>query len=138
MACLLTCTFFSMYRVLLCEPNAAIATAVRVVLEQNAFAVDVIHESNEMRSRDLSIYAALVIDVHREPRRGFDTIEWLYRDRSDLLPRVVIITADDPDAVREAFDTSGVCEVVIKPVNANDILRAVQECLEKSPEFALQ
>ncbi|HEX2834056.1 MAG TPA: response regulator [Thermoanaerobaculia bacterium] len=126
-----------MYRVLLSEPNAAVATAVRVVLEQKSFAVDVVADLAEIRSRNLSPYAALVIDVHREPRHGLDLVEWIYRERAELLPRVIVITGDDADAIREALATTGVCDVVIKPVNATEILRAVIECLENSPEFAV-
>jgi DNA-binding response OmpR family regulator len=127
-----------MYRVLLSEPSAAVATVIRVVLEQNAFAVDIVPEANNIRKRDLSVYAALVIDVHREPLRGLDVIDWLHRERSELMPRVIIITGDDPTAIRSALKMAGVCEVVVKPVSASEILRAVIECLEKSPEFALQ
>jgi DNA-binding response OmpR family regulator len=127
-----------MYRVLLSEPNAAVATAIRVVLEQNSFAVDVVSHANDIRTRDLTRYAALIVDVHREGRRGLDVIEWLTFEHSDLIPRVVIITGDDAHAIRGALETIGVCEVVVKPINAADILRAVIECLEKSPEFAVQ
>ncbi len=126
-----------MYRVLLSEPNATVATAVRVVLEQNHFAVDVTHEANDIYSLDLTRYAALVIDVHREPRHGLDVVKWIHREHSDLMPRVIVITGDDPNAIREALHVSGICDLVIKPVNANEIVRAVQECLEKSPEFAV-
>jgi DNA-binding response OmpR family regulator len=126
-----------MYQVLLSEPSAAVATAIRVVLEQNTFAVDVVPEADDIRKRELSKYAALVIDVHREPRRGLDVIEWIHREHSELMPRVIIITGDDPTAIRGALKTAGVCEVVVKPVSASEILRAVIECLEKSPEFAI-
>lgn len=126
-----------MHRVLLSEPSAAIATAIRVVLEHDDFAVDVVAEANEVRARDLSPYAAIVIDVHREQHHGLEVIEWLYRTRSDLMGRVVVITGDDPAAVREALHTAGVCDVVVKPVSASEILRAVLDCLEKNPAFTV-
>lgn len=126
-----------MYRVLVNEPNAAIATAIRVVLEQNGFAVDIISEADDLRARDLESYAAIVIDAHREGRRGLDIIEWVHRTKGELLARVVVITGDDPEAIRAALRSQEVCEVVIKPVTIPEILRAVQECLEKNPAMAL-
>ncbi|HEX7831580.1 MAG TPA: hypothetical protein VF787_18135 [Thermoanaerobaculia bacterium] len=108
------------------------------MLEQNSFAVDLVSDVNDIRTRDLTKYATLVVDVHREGRRGLDLIEWLMIEHAYFMPRVVIITGDDPNAIRGALETIGVCEVVIKPVNATEILRAVIECLEKSPEFAVQ
>jgi DNA-binding response OmpR family regulator len=127
-----------MHRVLLVEANPAIATAVRAVLEHHAFAVDVVSDEAEIRRTELSAYAVVIIDVHREPRRGLDDLEWLFRNHSWLMPRVVVITADDSDAIRDALGESGICEVVVKPVSPPEILRAVLECLEKSPTFSVQ
>lgn len=119
------------------EPNAAIATALRVVLEENGYAVDVISDPEELRARDLSVYGALVVDVHRAPRTGLDEIEWLYRTRSDLRGRIVVITGDDVNAIQEALETAGVCNIVVKPVSVTEIVRAVQECVERNPELAV-
>lgn len=126
-----------MDRVLLNEPDAAVATAIRVVLEQNGFAVDLIEDPEEIRTRVLSDYAALVIDVHREKGAGLDAIRWLHHTQPDVLTRVVAITGDDAEAIRELLHHEEVCEVVIKPVSVPEILRAVEECLERNLEFAV-
>ena len=127
-----------MYRVLLSEPDAAVAIAIRVVLEQNEFAVDLIADAADIRMHDFEAYAAIVIDVHRQRKGGLDAIRRIHRSQPDVLLRVVAITGDDAAAIRELLRTHEVCELVIKPVRAPDIVRAVRECLEKRPAFALQ
>lgn len=127
-----------MNRVLLNEPDAAVATAIRVLLEQSDFAVDLIADAEDIRAIDLERYAAIVIDVHRERKSGLAAIRWIHRSKPDALLRVVAITGDDPEAIRELLRTQEVCDIVIKPVSAPEIVRAVQECLERNPAFALQ
>jgi DNA-binding response OmpR family regulator len=126
-----------MVRVLLNEPDAAIATAIRVGLEQHGFSVDSVADLEEMRARDFAHYAAVVIDVHRQRGGGLDLIRWIHRSQPDVLLRVIAITADDAEEILELLRTQEICDLVIKPVSLPEIVRAVQECLEKNPQFAL-
>lgn len=123
------------YRLLLIEPAETIAAPVRALLEQNRFIVDHIATTTEARARDLSVYAALVVDVKPD---DLHFVEWLYRVHSHLTGRVVVISTDDAPQLEKQLTELGVCDVVPKPVNAQEILRAVFECLEESPEWAVQ
>jgi DNA-binding response OmpR family regulator len=128
-----------MNRVLLYEPSAAVASAIRSVLEENGFAVETVAEPSDLKARgDIRKFAAIVVDVHRDEKHGLEAVGWIARSHASLMPRVVVITADEPEAIREALHQTGVCEVVVKPVSAPEILRAVIECMERSPEYSVQ
>lgn len=126
------------YRLLLIEPSASIAAPIRALLEQNDLAVDVVEGPGDARSRDLTAYAILVVDVRRDDRDGLSFVQWLHREHSHLVGRVVVISADDSEALQQDLVALDVCDVVPKPVNAEEILRAVFECLEKTPAYAVQ
>ena len=123
------------YRLLLIEPSASIAAPIRGLLEQNRFLVDVVENIADARTRDLAGYAALIVDVRRD---DLQFVQWLHQNHSHLVGRVVVISADDHAMLVSELEHLGVCDVVPKPVNAEEILRAVFECLELSPDFAVQ
>ena len=127
-----------MLRLLLIEPSATVAIPIQALLEQNQFTVDVIETIAEARACDLTRYALLVIDVHRDNREALDFVQWLHRKESHLLGRVVVMSAGDADALTRELDALGVCDVVPKPINAEEIVRAVFECLEKNPIQSVQ
>ena len=123
------------YQLLLIEPSKTIAAPIRALLEQNQFLVDVIEDIADARARDLSGYAALIVDVRQD---DLQFVQWLHQNHSHLIGRVVVISADDHAMLVRELEQLGVCDVVPKPVNAEEILRAVFECLELSPGFAVQ
>lgn len=120
-----------MHRLLLIEPSETTAIPIRALLEQNGFTVDVVHGIAE--ARELSSYALLVVDVRRGDHDGLRFVQRLHREKSHLVGRIVVISADDGDALAEELSAVDVCDIVPKPVNAEEILRAVFECLEKNP-----
>lgn len=126
------------YRLLLVEPSASVAAPIRGLLEQNHFLVDVAESVSEARSRDLDSAALLIVDVRRDDREGLSFVQWLHREESHLVGRVVVISADDSETLQRDLEALGVCDVIPKPVNAEEILRAVYECLEKNPALAVQ
>ncbi|HEX2123945.1 MAG TPA: hypothetical protein VHL59_20130 [Thermoanaerobaculia bacterium] len=123
------------YRLLLIEPSPTVAAPIRALLEQNRFAVDHMATTAEARTRDLSVYAALIVDVKPD---DLLFVQWLHRVHSHLTGRVIAIAADDGDGLQKQLTDLGVCDLVPKPVNAQEILRAVFDCLEESPEWAVQ
>lgn len=124
-----------LYRLLLVEPSETTAVPIRALLEQNAFVVDRIDSTSEARTRDLSGYAAIIVDVKRD---DLEFVQWLHQTQSHLTGRVVVISADDHQALAEELEHLDVCDIVPKPINAQEILRAVFECLEMNPEFSVQ
>jgi DNA-binding response OmpR family regulator len=123
---------------LLVEPVATTAAPIRAFLEENDFLVDVVSSTREARGSEMKPYAVIIVDVRRDDREGLLFVQWLHKEHSFLVGRVVVISADDADALAGDLTELGVCNVVPKPVNAQEILRAVLECLEKSPAFSVQ
>jgi DNA-binding response OmpR family regulator len=126
------------YRLLLIEPSATTAAPIRALLEHNQYQVEVVSTIAEARARDLTRFAVLIVDVRREDRDGLVFVQWLHQVHSHLAGRVVVISADDSKALEQDLTALGVCDVVPKPVNAEEILRAVMECLGKNPALAVQ
>jgi DNA-binding response OmpR family regulator len=123
------------HSLLLIEPSESTATPIRALLEQNDFLVDVVHSVAE--ARDLSKYALLVVDMRRGDHEGMQFVQRLHREESHLVGRIVVISADDGHLLEQELHALDVCDVVPKPVNAEEILRAVFECLEKNPAGAV-
>lgn len=126
------------HRLLLIEPSATTAAPIRAFLEQHDFLVDVINTTSGAREHDLTPYAVIIVDVAHDDRDSLVFVQWLHQVHSHLVGRVVVVSADDADLLGGDLSELGVCDIVPKPVNAQEILRAVLDCLEKSPKFAVQ
>ncbi len=127
-----------MHRLLLIEPTASTAAPIAAFLAEHDFLVDVVATTAEARDYDFARYAVLIVDLKREEREGLLFVQWLHQVHSQLVGRVVVISADDADALAADLSELDVCDVVPKPINAQEILRAVLECLEKSPAYSVQ
>jgi CheY-like chemotaxis protein len=46
--------------------------------------------------------------------------------------RLVVISADAADRIQTELAATGICDIVPKPVCAEDILAAVEQCLDNS------
>ena len=127
-----------MSRVLVVEAAESIAKPLCALLEQHKFTVDRVERSTEASALDLTKYAALVIDLRLEDRDALALLERLHRDKSHLVGRVVVMTSSVAEEIVAALEAIGVCDVVPKPLNAEEIVRAVLDCLEHSPSFSVQ
>ena len=121
------------YRLLLVESNETAAAPVRALLQQQGFEVDLSPSTSHARSLDLSAYALLIVDIHRSDPEGLAFVQWLYGVHSQLTGRVVVISADESEALARELTSMDVCDVVPKPVDAEEILQAVFDCLEIRP-----
>lgn len=125
-----------MVRLLLIEPSDTVAAPIRALLEQNDYLVEVLPTVAEARGGDLTRFALLVVDVRRADQEGLEFVQWLHREESHLVGRVVVISADE--GVEDELIALGVCDLLPKPVNAQEILRAIFECLQKNPVLSVQ
>jgi DNA-binding response OmpR family regulator len=127
-----------MSRVLVVEAAESVAKPLCALLEQHDFVVDLAPESTEAAALDLSVYAALVIDLDLGDAGALALLERLHREQSHLVGRVVVMTSSAAEEIVVALEAIGVCDVVPKPLNAEEIVRAVLDCLEHSPSFSVQ
>lgn len=123
----------SVPRLLLIEPSDTTAAPIRALLEQNGFRVDPVSNIHEARARDLAPYGVIIVDIHRRDRDALLFVQWLHQQHSHLIGRVVVVSADSSEELAQELDSLGVCDIVPKPVDAEEILRAVLECLELTP-----
>lgn len=118
--------------VLLVEPAETVRTTVSAFLEAHLFHVEAAHDDGEA-IRMLDGFAAVVVNVNLQTNFGFELLEHISRNLPALLSRVVVITSDETGAVAAALSRIGFCEIVPKPIRAEEILAAVQECLQMTP-----
>jgi DNA-binding response OmpR family regulator len=127
-----------MSRVLVVETAETIAKPLCALLEQHDFTVDLVADSAQAAALDLTVYAALVVDLKLGDADVLALLERLHREQSHLVGRVVVMTSAVAEEVVAALEAIGVCGVVPKPLNAEEIVRAVLDCLEHSPSFSVQ
>ena len=118
--------------ILLVEPSESIRTTISSFLEAHGFRVECAQTDAEAITM-LNGYAAIVVNVVLARGLGLSLLEHIARDRPAFTPRVVVITSDDIQSVNESLQRVGICEIVPKPVRAEEILAAVRECLQTSP-----
>ena len=122
-----------MHKILVVEPSETIATTLRAVLEEHELAVDVLSHAKEVEVERLAAYEVIVLDVHRQNAAALKLLDRINREGANLVTRIVVMSADDSDAIVREFDLLGICGIVPKPVDAEEIVRAVFECLGKEP-----
>lgn len=115
-------------RVLVADDNEATCTLIRALL-QNEFVIDVVSDGNEavelLRNRH---YDAILLDLLMPIADGYAVLDFLSRERPDLLRRVIVVTASL--SAREmqrarAYDT---CAIVAKPFEVDELLNVVRRC----------
>lgn len=124
--------------ILMIEPSDSVAAAVSALLAQHQLTVERLTTFAEVGKRDLDRYGVIVVDVRVEDREGVSFLESIYRKQSHLTDRIVVVSADGEPEVREVLEQVDVCGIVPKPVNADEIVRAVLECLEPNPVLSVQ
>lgn len=125
-------------RILLIEESAAIAAPIQALLEQNDFRVDLLADVAEAMGFIDQQYAIVIVDLKLRNAAGFTFMQWLFTTRGHLLPRVIVISADESAPLVARLGEIGICDLVPKPVHAEAILRAIWECLEKAPTYSVQ
>jgi CheY-like chemotaxis protein len=71
----------------------------------------------------------LVLDLELPRLNGFELLRKLRGDRKIGQTPVIVVTADDSEATADAVLYEGANDLVIKPVDAGDLIARVQEAL---------
>jgi DNA-binding NtrC family response regulator len=124
--------------ILMIEPSDSVAAAVTALLEQHELTVERLTTISEVRTRDLDRYGVIVVDVRVEDGEAVSFLESVYRHQSHLTSRIVVVSVDGEPELRIVLEAVDICDIVPKPVNADDIVRAVLECLEPNPVMSVQ
>ncbi|MCU1349731.1 MAG: response regulator [Acidobacteria bacterium] len=124
-------------RILLIEESVAIAAPIKALLEQNDFRVDLASDCTEVMETVDQSYAIIIVDLKLSSDSGFTFVQWLHTTRGHLLARVIVISGDEHGSVAKRLAEIGICDLLPKPVDAEEILRTIWECLEKAPTYSL-
>jgi len=101
-------------RILVVEDDRKVASFIQVGLEQEAYAVDVLHEGTSAGDQAGSIdYDAVVLDLMLPGRSGFQILRDIRARKADL--PVLILTAKDSLDDRVTGLDSGADDYMVKP-----------------------
>lgn len=125
-------------RILLVEAQESVAVPIRALLESNGFRVQIAGDPAEAMTMAEQPFAALIVDLRTDDQPSYTFIEWLKATRAHLLARLIVMSGDEHLPIVAKLEGLGVCGVVPKPVDAEAVLRAVYDCLEKTPTYAVQ
>lgn len=121
-------------RVLFVSDHPEVAIAVGAALRTQDFDVQRAANKREAAVRlESSDYDVFIIDLNlADAEGGLAFLHHLKTSAEHLLPRVVVISTDAAERISDELHAIGVCDIVPKPVRAEEILAAVEECLDKS------
>ncbi|HUO84629.1 MAG TPA: response regulator [Thermoanaerobaculia bacterium] len=120
--------------VLLVDDSEETCTLIRAVLRHD-FSVEICSTGLEaienLRTRR---YAAILLDLKMPDGNGFDVLDYLRDHAQELLPRVIIVTAVLGTAPLERARAYGICGIVGKPFDVEELLETVTRCADSGPE----
>lgn len=118
--------------VLLADDNDATCALVSAILQRD-FVIDVATDGLEtvekLRVRD---YSAVLLDLRMPHIDGIGVLEFLRDERSDLLPRVLVLTASLTKPELERVHEFPIAGIIAKPFEVETLLGAVRQCASGS------
>jgi DNA-binding NtrC family response regulator len=119
-------------RILLITPTQDLGPAIGSMLERHQYEVSRADDHRRAAERlGIDHFDVLIVEVKATAEdAGLHFLRHVNSAVPHLLPRVVVISSDASASVRNELDGIGVCDVVLKPVHEEEILKAVQECLD--------
>lgn len=122
-------------RVLIAEDEISIAKALKVVLERNKYAVDMVHNGNDALDYILhSCYDALILDIMMPGRDG---ISVLREARQQGVPTpALFLTAKGEIEDRVAGLDAGADDYLPKPFATSEFLARVRALCRRSGNYA--
>jgi len=122
-------------KILFLATTPEVSRAIGAMLETNDFHVTRSDEPSHAASRlAAEHFDLLVVEVKASPDdEGLRFLRHVSGTAPHLGPRIVAISGDPTHHVRRELDAIGICEIVLKPVHEDEILAAVNECLDRTP-----
>lgn len=122
-------------RILIAEDEATIARALKVMLERNKYAVDVVHNGNDALDYMKAVsYDALVLDIMMP---GLDGIAALKQARAaGVTTPALFLTAKAEISDRVAGLDAGADDYLPKPFAASEFLARVRALTRRSSAYA--
>jgi DNA-binding response OmpR family regulator len=115
-------------RVLVVEDDPATREALRNVLENEGYDVDLaVDGERALTHLDERAYDSVILDIALPKLSGTDVMEYIANTAPRVLASVVVVTGLDVSEIRKLFPT--ICETLSKPVIPTRLLESVRRCL---------
>ena len=122
-------------RILIAEDEVTIARALKVMLEKNKYAVDMVHSGNDALDYiQATAYDALVLDIMMPGKDGIEVLKAV-RAKGNTTP-ALFLTAKAEVADRVAGLDAGVDDYLPKPFAASEFLARVRALTRRSSSYA--
>jgi CheY-like chemotaxis protein len=119
-------------RILLADDDASIRRLLEAVLRKEGYEVEsVINGSQAVDKLRSETYSLVLLDLMMPVMNGFEVLYMLDRDERLRAVHVVILSAASPREI-EAAGGVFVCQVLQKPFEVDDLIRAVHRCVDRS------
>ena len=114
---------------LLVDDNEATRTLM-VALLQREFQVESATDGNEaIEKLRTNQYAGILLDLRMPQQDGFGVLEFLKANNPDRLRTVLVVTAVLTRNEMERAKSFGICGIITKPFDVEELLGAVKECV---------
>jgi CheY-like chemotaxis protein len=115
--------------VLLIDDNEATRTLIVALLRRD-FRVDSATDGMEaIEKLRTNQYASILLDLRMPQQDGFGVLEFLQNNSPDRLRTVLVVTAVLTKSEIERAKAFGVCGIITKPFDVDELLGAVKECV---------
>jgi CheY-like chemotaxis protein len=115
--------------VLLVDDNEATRTLM-IALLQREFRVDSATDGNEaIEKLRTNQYASILLDLRMPQQDGFGVLEFLQANAPDRLRTVLVVTALLAKHEIDRAKAFGICGIITKPFDVDELLGAVKECV---------
>ena len=122
-------------RILIAEDEVTIARALKVMLEKNKYAVDMVHNGNDALDYiQATAYDALVLDIMMPGKDGIEVLK--AARRSGNTTPTLFLTAKAEVADRVAGLDAGADDYLPKPFAASEFLARVRALTRRSSSYA--
>ena len=122
-------------RILIAEDEVTIARALKVMLEKNKYAVDMVHNGNDALDYIQAVaYDALVLDIMMPGKDGIEVLK-AARGSGNTTP-ALFLTAKAEVADRVAGLDAGADDYLPKPFAASEFLARVRALTRRSSAYA--
>ena len=122
-------------RILLAEDEVTIARALKVMLEKNKYAVDMVHNGNDALDYIQAVdYDVLVLDIMMPGKDGIEVLKAARRE-GNTTP-ALFLTAKAEVADRVAGLDAGADDYLPKPFAASEFLARIRALIRRSSAYA--
>jgi len=115
-------------RALVVDDDPAIRRLLQKLLEREKFIVSCAKDGSEaIELLREGLYEVVFLDLMMPRVSGHEVIDWIRQDRPSIINRVVVVTAQRENELRDA-QGQGIYAVVHKPFDIADVVRLAREC----------